>query len=219
MPKKIIYLILVIFLLVALVGCSGASDPAEVAPPPAEEAAVEEVVPADTAVPATEAPAEEEVVVEETEAEGETPMEMTLTSPAFVEGEAIPLKFSCDGDNVSPELIWSGISEGTSSLVFILDDPDSPGGVWVHWALFNLPANSTGLAEGATGQGLDGLNSWGQTGYGGPCPPGGTHRYVHKLYSLDIILDLETGATVDAIEAAMEGHILNQAELMGTYTR
>ena len=219
MPKKTIYLILVIFLLVALVGCSGASDPAEVAPPPAEEAAVEEVVPADTAVPATEAPAEEEADAEETEAEGETPMEMTLSSPAFMEGEAIPLKFSCDGENLSPELIWSGIPEGTASLVFILDDPDAPVGVWVHWVLFNLPADSAGLAEGATGQGVDGLNSWGETGYGGPCPPGGTHRYIHKLYALDIILDLEAGATVDAIEAAMEGHILNQAELMGTYTR
>jgi len=225
MPKKIVYVILVSCLLVALTACGGAPDPAEVAPPPAEEeAAVEEEVPADTAVPATEAPTEEEAVAEETEAEEtseeeETPMEMTITSPAFMEGEAIPLKFSCDGDDMSPELIWSGIPEGTASLVFILDDPDAPVGLWVHWVLFNLPADSTGLAEGATGQGVDGLNSWGQTGYGGPCPPGGTHRYFHKLYALDITLDLDAGASKDAIETAMEGHILNQAELIGTYTR
>lgn len=216
MPKKIVYLILVLLLLVVLTGCAGASDPAEVAPPPAaEEAAEEEVVPTDTAVPASEAPAEEETVAEE----GETPMEMTITSPAFMEGEAVPLKFSCDGDNLSPELIWSGIPEGTASLVFIMDDPDAPVGLWVHWVLFNLPANSSGLAEGATGQGVDGLNSWGETGYGGPCPPGGTHRYFHKLYALDVTLELESGATKDAVEAAMEGHILSQAELMGTYTR
>ena len=216
MPKKIVYLILVLLLLVVLTGCAGASDPAEVAPPPAaEEAAEEEVVPTDTAVPASEAPAEEETVAEE----GETPMEMTITSPAFMEGEAVPLKFSCDGDNLSPELIWSGIPEGTASLVFIMDDPDAPVGLWVHWVLFNLPANSSGLAEGATGQGVDGLNSWGETGYGGPCPPGGTHRYFHKLYALDVTLELESGATKDAVEAAMEGHILSQTELMGTYTR
>ena len=203
--------------MVALAGCAGASDPAEVAPPPAEEEAAEEeeVVPTDTAVPASEAPTEEETVAEE----GETPMEMTITSPAFMEGEAVPQKFSCDGDNLSPELIWSGIPDGTASLVFIMDDPDAPVGLWVHWVLFNLPANSTGLAEGAIGQGVDGLNSWGETGYGGPCPPGGTHRYFHKLYALDTTLDLEAGATVDTIEAAMEGHILSQAELMGTYTR
>ena len=219
MPKKMVYIILVLFLMLAGAGCSGTPDPAEVVPPPAEEAAAEEVVvPADTAVPPTEAPKEEEATVEES-TEEESPMEMTITSPAFSEGEAIPTKFSCDGDDVSPELNWSGIPEGTASLALIMDDPDAPVGLWVHWVLFNLPPDSAGLAEGAAGVGLDGLNSWSTTGYGGPCPPGGTHRYFHKLYALDTNLELEAGASKDALEAAMDGHILAQAELMGTYTR
>jgi Raf kinase inhibitor-like YbhB/YbcL family protein len=219
MPRKITSIILFCALTVALVSCAG-PEPAE--PPAAveEKAAEEEVVPADTAVPPTEAPAEEESEAEETDTEEEgEPMDMTITSPAFAEGEAIPVQFSCDGENYSPELIFEGIPEGTASLVFILDDPDASVGTWVHWVLFNLPSESTGLAEGSTGVGVDGLNSWDRTGYGGPCPPGGTHRYVFKLYALDVVLDLEAGASTAALEAAMEGHILAQAELMGTYTR
>ena len=146
-------------------------------------------------------------------------MEMTLTSPAFSEGDPIPIQCSCDGTDISPELIWSGIPEGTASLALIMDDPDAPVGLWVHWVLFNIPADSPGLAEGVTGQGEDGQNSWKRTGYGGPCPPGGTHRYFFKLYALDIKLDLEAGATKEALENALEGHILAQVELMGTYSR
>lgn len=146
-------------------------------------------------------------------------MEMTLTSPAFSEGDPIPVQFSCDGTDTSPELIWSGIPDGTASLALIMDDPDAPVGLWVHWVLFNIPADITGLVEGVTDQGEDGQNSWNRTGYGGPCPPGGTHRYFFKLYALDITLDLETGATKEALESAMDGHILAQVELMGTYSR
>jgi Raf kinase inhibitor-like YbhB/YbcL family protein len=153
------------------------------------------------------------------EGEGEPMKELTITSPAFTEGEPIPVKFSCDGDDVSPELVWDGVPEGTASLALIMDDPDAPVGTWVHWVLFNLPPDNTGLPEGVTGLGVDGLNSWGTTGYGGPCPPGGTHRYFFKLYALDTTLELDAGATKDALEGAMEGHILAQAELMGTYTR
>ncbi|NQS91504.1 MAG: YbhB/YbcL family Raf kinase inhibitor-like protein [Chloroflexi bacterium] len=144
---------------------------------------------------------------------------MTITSPAFNEGEAIPLLFSCDGEDLSPELAWSGVPENTVSLVLIMDDPDAPVGTWDHWVLFNLPPDLGGMVQGITGVGIDGNNSWNQTGYGGPCPPGGTHRYFFKLYALDFSLDLPVGSAKGTIEAAMEGHILAQAELIGTYTR
>ena len=151
--------------------------------------------------------------------EGEGPMQMALTSPAFNDGEPIPERFSCDGDDISPELDWFGIPEGTTSLALVMDDHDAPGGTWVHWVLYNLPMDLTGLREGMTGVGLDGTNSWGRTGYGGPCPPSGTHRYFFQLYALDINLDLEPGADKAALLNAIEGHILGQAELMGTYSR
>jgi Raf kinase inhibitor-like YbhB/YbcL family protein len=215
MLKKSFYWILTICLLIILAGCASTPDPTEVAPPPAEEeAAAEEAPPEDTPVPPAEGAPTEESTLEE-----ENPMEMTITSPSFTEGASIPAQFSCDGENYSPELVWDGIPEGAASLAFIMDDPDAPIGIWVHWMLFNLPADSTGLTEGAEGVGVDGLNSWGETGYGGPCPPGGTHRYFFRLYALDITLDLAAGATKDALEAAMEGHTLAQAELIGTYSR
>jgi len=221
MPKQITYLILVCCLLIALTGCATPPEPAEVSAPAVEEAVEEEPLPTDTTIPPTEASDTEEPDAEETnsEDEGDPTMEMIITSPAFNEGEPIPVQFSCDGDDFSPELVWSGIPEGTASLALIMDDPDAPVGTWVHWVLFNLPADSTGLSEGVTGLGEDGQNSWNQTGYGGPCPPGGTHRYFFKLYALDISLDLEVGATVQSLESAMEGHILDQAELIGTFTR
>jgi Raf kinase inhibitor-like YbhB/YbcL family protein len=215
MPKKCLHWILFIGLLIALAGCTPALDPTELAPPEVnEEASAEEAPPENTEVAATVA-----APTEEPSAEEEIPMEMTIMSPAFENEAPIPVQFSCDGENYSPELIFDGIPEGTASLVLIMDDPDAPVGLWVHWVLFNLPADITGLPEGATGVGLDGLNSWGETGYGGPCPPGGTHRYFFKLYALDISLDLDAGATKDALESAMEGHILAQAEWMGTYSR
>ncbi|HDD55081.1 MAG TPA: YbhB/YbcL family Raf kinase inhibitor-like protein [Chloroflexi bacterium] len=143
---------------------------------------------------------------------------MTLTSPAFAQEEAIPLQFSCDGDDLSPELAWAGVPEGAASLVLIMDDPDAPVGTWDHWLLFDMPPDLEGLAQGSTA-GTEGNNSWNRIGYGGPCPPGGTHRYFFKLYALDTTLDLPAGTAKTTLEAAMEGHILGQTELMGTYTR
>lgn len=151
--------------------------------------------------------------------EGEGPMRMALTSPAFNNGEPIPERFTCDGEDISPELDWFGIPEGTVSLALIMDDPDAPVGTWVHWVLYNLPMDLTGLRESMTGVGVDGNNSWNRTGYGGPCPPSGTHRYYFKLYALDVNLDLEPGADKKALLAAIEGHVIGQAELMGTYSR
>lgn len=151
--------------------------------------------------------------------EGGDPMTMALTSPAFNDGESIPKKFTCDGEDISPELDWFGTPEGTVSMALIMDDPDAPVGTWVHWVVYNLPMDLSGMREGMTGVGLDGTNSWNRTGYGGPCPPSGTHRYYFKLYALDTLLDLDPGAKKDALLAAMEGHILGQAELMGTYSR
>lgn len=227
MSKQVTYLILIFCLLAALTGCAPAPDaPAQDSALPAEEAVEEESAPTDPPPPPTETSIAEETDAEETDAE-ETSTEdqtesspaMALTSPAYNEGEAIPVKFSCDGEDISPELDWFGLPDGTISLTLIFDDPDAPGGTWVHWVLFNIPADSPGLSEGITGVGMDGQNSWSQTGYGGPCPPGGTHRYFFKLYALDTALDLETGATKAALESAMEGHILVESELMGTYSR
>lgn len=147
------------------------------------------------------------------------PMTMALTSPSFNEGEPIPEKFTCDGEDISPELDWFGTPEGTVSLALIMDDPDAPLGTWVHWVVYNLPMDLSGLREGMTGVGLDGTNSWNRTGYGGPCPPSGSHRYYFKLYALDTNLDLGPGVKKEALLDAMEGHLLGQAELMGTYSR
>lgn len=158
-------------------------------------------------------------------AEEEVTMTIELTSPAFVEGSAIPAKYSCDGDDISPGLEWRNLPAGTESLALIMDDPDAPVGVWDHWVLYDLPAGSAGLPENvlATGDeqggGTMGSNSWGRSGYGGPCPPGGTHRYFFKLYALDTALGLEPGASKDEVLKAMEGHILDQGQLMGTYQR
>lgn len=207
MSKQFPILILVCCLVLVFAGCAPAPEPAEEPVPVMEEEAVEAVVP-------TEEPKEDEADTEEEPAV----VEMTLTSPSFGEGEAIPLQFSCDGDNIPPELAWGGIPEGVASLVLIMDDPDAPVGTWDHWLLFDMPSDLEGLPQGGTA-GTGGNNSWGQTGYGGPCPPGGTHRYFFKLYALDTILDLPAGSAKAALEAAMDGHILGQVELMGTYTR
>lgn len=148
-------------------------------------------------------------------------MAFELTSAAFAAGERIPAKYSCDGEDISPPLQWSDPPEGTQSFALIADDPDAPVGTWVHWVLFNLPAETRQLPEraGAPGGSRDGKNSWGRPGYGGPCPPGGTHRYFFKLYALDTMLDLAAGASKDQLLKAAKGHILAQTEVMGTYSR
>ena len=213
MSKPLSLLILFSCLALILASCAPAPEPPEELVPLMEEEVVEQVIPTNTPLPPTEEPETEEVEEEEPAV-----VEMSLTSPAFKQDEAIPLKFSCDGDDISPELSWTGIPDGAASLVLIVDDPDAPVGTWDHWILFDMPADLDGLAEGGTA-GMDGNNSWNRTGYGGPCPPGGTHRYFFKLYALDTTLGLPAGTAKAAIEAAMVGHILDQVELMGTYTR
>ena len=151
---------------------------------------------------------------------------MQLTSTAFAEGQPIPSKYTCDGENVSPPLSWNGVPEGTKSLTLIVDDPDAPAGIWVHWVLYDLPANSTELPEGLPksqyipGGAKQGLNDFKHLGYGGPCPPAGkAHRYYLKLYALDRVLELKPGAGKKEVERAMEKHTLAQGQLMGMYKR
>jgi Raf kinase inhibitor-like YbhB/YbcL family protein len=155
-------------------------------------------------------------------------MAMTLTSPAFKQSGQISSKYTCEGDDISPPLSWSGVPEGTKSLALIIDDPDAPDPkapqrVWVHWVVYNLPPETRSLPENAGKAGLPqgaevGLNDFKKAEYGGPCPPIGRHRYFHKLYALDITLGLK-GATKSQIEQAMKGHVLADAELIGTYQK
>jgi Raf kinase inhibitor-like YbhB/YbcL family protein len=153
-------------------------------------------------------------------AQGETPMAIQLSSKAFTNGGTIPVKYTCDGENVSPDLSWSGTPQGVKSLALIADDPDAPAGTWVHWVLYDLPPDTTSLAEGTQGVGVLGTTSFGDARYGGPCPPRGKpHRYFFKLYALDKLLGLSPGATKAAVEKAMQGHILGSGQLMGTYGR
>ncbi len=147
-----------------------------------------------------------------------------LGTTRFAEGGTIPERFSCNGDNISPPLWWSNPPVGTQSFAMIMDDPDAPGGTWTHWVIYNIPADVLNFSENipADPEWSDGtrqgLNSWGAYGYGGPCPPSGTHRYYFKLYALDAILDLEPGASVSELEQAMTGHILEEIQLMGRYS-
>ncbi len=146
-------------------------------------------------------------------------MTLQLTSSAIQEGGTIPIKYTCDGQNVSPQLDWSGFPDQTKSLVLIVDDPDAPMGTFVHWVLYGLPADLKGLQEGAT-DGIQGVNDFRKNSYGGPCPPKGTtHRYFFKLYALDTDPSLKPGASKSEVEKAMRGHILAQGQLMGKYGR
>jgi Raf kinase inhibitor-like YbhB/YbcL family protein len=160
---------------------------------------------------------------------GESAMSIQTTSAAFMPNEEIPKQYTCDGKDVSPPLGWSDLPADTKSLVLIVDDPDAPDPAapkmtWVHWVLYNIPPTATGLPEGVKSQDLpggtkEGLNDWKRTGYGGPCPPIGRHRYFHKLYALDTVLPDMGRPTKAKLETAMEGHILGKAELIGTYQR
>lgn len=154
-------------------------------------------------------------------------MALSVTSPAFSSGGGIPRRYTCEGDDISPSLSFSSVPEGTKSLALIVDDPDAPDPAapkmtWVHWVLYNLPPDVPELSEGVTklppGTG-EGLNDWQRTGYGGPCPPIGRHRYFHKLYALDVVLPDLNNPTKAQFEAAMEGHVLAQGELVGTYEK
>ena len=156
-------------------------------------------------------------------------MSLIITSPPFKHDGAIPARHTCDGPNVSPQLDWTGVPSGTKSLALIVDDPDAPDPAapkmtWVHWVLYNIPAGTGGLTEGIAENELpegtlQGVNDWHRTGYGGPCPPVGKHRYFFKLYALDTMLpDLKRPAKA-ALEKAMRGHVIGQAELIGLYRR
>jgi Raf kinase inhibitor-like YbhB/YbcL family protein len=146
-------------------------------------------------------------------------MAVQITSSEFNDGGTIPVRFTCDGEDLSPPLAWTGLPTGTQSLALVVDDPDAPVGTWVHWVIFNLPADTNSLPEGVSGLGTGGLNSWRRLGYGGPCPPSGTHRYYFKLYALDSMLSLPQGASKGDLEKAMQGHVIAQGQLMGTYSR
>jgi len=168
---------------------------------------------------------DESLLPTEEATQGGGDMTMQLTSEAFSHGEPIPRLYSCDGDDTSPPLRWTDPPEGTQSFALIMDDPDAPMGTWVHWVIFNLPANTRMLAAGfpldpqISNGARNGRNSWGRMGYGGPCPPDGTHRYFFRLYALDQILTLAPGANKAQVLQIIQGHILAEAELMGTYQR
>jgi hypothetical protein len=156
-------------------------------------------------------------------------MGFVLTCASFPHQGEIPIRHTCDGKDLSPALQWTGVPPGTRSLALVVDDPDAPDPkapkmTWVHWILYNLPPDSDGLAEGIPASELpqgtrEGLNDWRRTGYGGPCPPVGRHRYFHRLYALDVVLPDLGRPTKPRLEQAMRGHLLAQAELMGTYQR
>ena len=158
-------------------------------------------------------------------AKGGDRMALKLTSTAFEDGGPIPSKYTCDGDDISPPLAWSGVPEGAKSLALIADDPDAPRGTWVHWVVYLIPPSEKGLAEGvpttetlASGA-RQGRNDFQKIGYGGPCPPSGTHRYFFKLYALDGEQNLPSGVSKEQLLKAIDGHVLAEGQLVGRYQR
>jgi|SRR5215211_1951629 len=152
-------------------------------------------------------------------------MAIEVRSSAFEDGGVIPALYTCDGQGVTPPLSWDSVPNGTKSLALIADDPDAPRGTFVHWVVYDLPPDTRRLPEDVperqtlSGGAQQGVNGAGRIGYTGPCPPSGTHRYVFKIYALDRMLDLGGGATVERLSDAMEGHVLAEGQLMGTYRR
>ena len=144
---------------------------------------------------------------------------MKITSSAFQQGANIPSKFSCDGPNTSPPLQISDVPGEAKSVVLIVDDPDAPSGLFTHWAVWNISPQTSTIAEGSTPKGVHGTNDFGKSGYGGPCPPSGAHRYYFKIFALDRELDLPVGAKRSQLDAAMKGHVIAQGELMGRYAK
>lgn len=194
-----------------------------------------QATPAATEMPATEAPAQPTELPTPTTVPATptevlptptaTPLPFELTSTAFKQGESIPVKYSCKGENISPSLVWGDPPEGTQSFVLVMDDPDAPGGTWIHWIVFNIPADVRELPENMPAGtkfgdvvALFGANSWGQANYGGPCPPSGTHHYFFRLYALDITLELKSGSRSKVL-ASLEGHTLAKTELMGLFSK
>lgn len=150
-------------------------------------------------------------------AEGKEGMAMKLTSPEFKNNDNIPKRFTCQGEDISPELDIQGLPDGAKSLALIVDDPDAPMGTWVHWVVYDIPVASK-IKENSI-PGKQGINNFGRRDYGGPCPPSGTHRYFFKLYALDKELNLKEGVSKKDLEKAMEGHILEKTELVGLYRK
>jgi hypothetical protein len=153
-------------------------------------------------------------------------MKLDIKSTAFGEGNSIPKQYTCDGADISPQLSWSQPPEGTGSMVLICDDPDAPMGTWVHWVLYGLSPDTLEISENipddkeVLGGAKHGVNDFHKYGYGGPCPPGGTHRYFFKLYAVDTeVVDLDPGATKDEVLVAIKGHVLAEGQLMGRYSR
>ncbi|HEY3249967.1 MAG TPA: YbhB/YbcL family Raf kinase inhibitor-like protein [Ignavibacteria bacterium] len=152
-------------------------------------------------------------------------MNIKIKSAVFEEGGMIPKKYTCDGENISPPLSWADAPDGTKTYALICDDPDAPAGTWVHWVMYNMPANTKELSEAVSAKknidngAIQGINDFRKTGYGGPCPPGGTHRYFFKIYALNTSLDLRGDVTKDQLLSAMSGHILAEGQLMGKYSK
>lgn len=161
------------------------------------------------------------VVAATASAQAGTPA-MHITSSAFAAGGVIPARYTCEGRDISPPLHWTGVPTGVRSLALIVDDPDAPGGLWVHWVVYNLPADINGLSAGASGtlppEAEEGSNSWNQLGYGGPCPPRGTHHYRFTLFALDTRLNLDAPDKAGLLQA-MQGHVLGRARLVATYSK
>jgi len=156
---------------------------------------------------------------------GEKSMALSLSSSSFENGAMIPSKYTCDGEDISPPLKWESAPEGTKCFALISDDPDAPAGTWVHWVIYNIPAETNELKENYPKDAelpdgtKQGTSDFGRIGYGGPCPPSGVHRYYFKLYALDIVLDLASGASKADLLKAMENHIIEETQLMGKYSR
>ena len=145
---------------------------------------------------------------------------MKIESPSFQNNQPIPKKYACDGEDVNPTLVFAHVPPKAKSLVLIVDDPDAPRGTWVHWTLWNIPALTKEISENSVPKGaVQGITDFGRPGYGGPCPPLGTHHYFFKLYALDTILIISSSARVGDLEEAIDGHILDHAELIGLYSR
>jgi len=213
--KSRLFFKLVLILALALAGCStGETDSAAPQTQPAADTAKSPTVLAATSPTAETLP----TPVKETTP---TPAEFTLGSSAFEADQQIPARYACDGEDVSPPLVWKGAPAVTKSFALILDDPDAPGGVFTHWTLYNLPSSVSELVEGAASEAAletqQGKTSWGKAGYGGPCPPSGVHHYIFTLYAVDSLLDLPAGASKKQLLSALEGHILAQTELTGLY--
>jgi Raf kinase inhibitor-like YbhB/YbcL family protein len=145
---------------------------------------------------------------------------MEISSSAFANNENIPAKYTCDGDNISPPLTFSNVPENTKTLLLLVDDPDSPNGTWIHWSLWNIDPSSTEIKENeAPENAKEGMTSFGFRHYGGPCPPSGTHRYFFKLYALDKTVELDTGSTAQDLAVSIDGHVLEEAALIGLYSK